>query len=95
MFQDRSGTASIVMGAVATSNLWIWHSYIETAGSNNDINIVDRSPLIVNWLQGHAPAHQFTVNDHEYETCYLLCDGIYPRWRVFVKTIANPSTEKE
>ena len=84
MFKDRSGTASIVMDAVATSNLWVWHSYIGTAGSNNDINIVDRSPLIVNWLQGHAPAHRFTVNVHEYEMCYLLCDGIYPRWSMFV-----------
>lgn len=95
MFQDRSGSASIVMEAVATSNLWIWHSYIGTAGSNNDINIVDRSPLILNWLQGHAPAHNFKVNGQDYSMCYLLCDGIYPRWSVFVKTIANPDTDKE
>ncbi len=41
-FQGKEGKATIVIEAVATQDLWCWHSYIGTAGSNNDINIVNR-----------------------------------------------------
>ncbi|KAE8896831.1 hypothetical protein PF005_g21073 [Phytophthora fragariae] len=95
MYQDKDGVRSVIMEAVATQNLWIWHSYIGLPSSNNDINVVDRSPFMVNWLKGNAPSHSYTVNDNAYSMCYLLCDGIYPEWSVFVKTISNPSGEKE
>jgi hypothetical protein len=67
MFLDRKGNSSIIMEAVATRNLWIWHSYIGVAGSNNDINVIDRSPLIVNWLSGNAPHCSYRVNGKAYD----------------------------
>ncbi|KAJ0394786.1 hypothetical protein ATCC90586_007854 [Pythium insidiosum] len=36
----------------------------------------------------------FTANGNEYSSCYLLCDGIYPSWSVFMKTISHPSCQK-
>eukprot|EP00644_Phytophthora_capsici_P007896 jgi/Phyca11/126401/e_gw1.63.189.1 len=95
MFQDRDGNPSIIMEAVATKNLWIWHSYVGVAGSNNDINVIDRSPLIINWLSGVAPHCSYRINGREYNMCYLLGDGIYPSWSVFVKTISEPANQKE
>jgi hypothetical protein len=95
MYQDKDGHRSIIMEAVATHNLWIWHSFAGLPDSNNDINVIDRSPLVVDWLKGNAPEHRFRVNEHDYNMCYLLCDGIYPEWSVFVKTIGNPTNEKE
>ena len=83
------------MEAVANKDLWIWHSFIGMPGFNNDINVVDRSPLITNWLRGHAPHLEFTVNEKQYKTAYLLSDGIYPSWSVFVKSIRRPETSKE
>ncbi|TYZ67886.1 hypothetical protein PybrP1_012147 [[Pythium] brassicae (nom. inval.)] len=94
MFQDRSGRRSMVMEAVATQNLWIWHSYVGLAGSNNDTNIVDRSPLLHNWIRGHATSSAYTVNGSEYKSCYLLCDNIYPSWSTFVKAIGSPHTDE-
>ncbi|KAE9032977.1 hypothetical protein PR003_g9059 [Phytophthora rubi] len=95
MFQDKDGDRSIIMEAVATRNLWIRHSYAGIPGSNNDINVIDRSPFMVNWLQGNAPDHKYQINRHDYKMCYLLCDGIYPAWSVFVKTISSPTDAKQ
>ncbi|TVU11822.1 hypothetical protein EJB05_45428, partial [Eragrostis curvula] len=65
------------------------------AGSNNDINVLNRSPLFIDTLRGEAPKVQYTVNGKQYNTGYYLADGIYPEWAVFVKTIAGPQSEKD
>ncbi|KAJ0391546.1 hypothetical protein ATCC90586_010960 [Pythium insidiosum] len=54
--------------------------FVGVPGSNNDVNVVDRSPLMIDWLEGNAPAYSFTVNGNDHSMCYLLCDGIYPSW---------------
>jgi hypothetical protein len=64
--QGEGKKASIVIEAVASQDLWIWQSYIGTPGSNNDINIVNKSPLVTNWLRGRARQYSFTVGDAEY-----------------------------
>ena len=92
--QDKSGKRSIIMEAIATQDLWIWHAYIGMPGSNNDINVVDRSPLVGDFFKGELSKSSFVVNGKKYEGSYLLCDGIYPSWPIFVKTIAQPQGEK-
>jgi len=66
MFKGKEKKASIVIEAVASQDLWIWQSYIGTPGSNNDINIVNKSALVTNWLRGRARQYNFTVGDAEY-----------------------------
>ncbi|XP_015945758.1 uncharacterized protein LOC107470850 [Arachis duranensis] len=39
------GVATIVLEVVASSDLWICHAFFEVSGSNNDINVLDRSPV--------------------------------------------------
>ena len=46
-------------------------------GSNNDLNVLDRSPLIHNMLTSKAHDMQFEVNGCQYDRYYLLTDGIY------------------
>ena len=36
---------NIMLEAVASYNLWVWHAFFGAAGSNNDINVLDQSPL--------------------------------------------------
>jgi hypothetical protein len=64
------------------------------AGSNNDINVLNQSPLFTDVLRGEAPVVNFTVNGHEYNRGYYLADGIYPSWPVFMKGITLPQCEK-
>ena len=85
---------SIKLEAVTSQDLWIWHAYFGTAGSNNDINVLSQSPVFNDILEGNAPQVQFTVNRTQYNYGYYLADGIYPEWATFVKTIPMPQGEK-
>ena len=60
---------------------------------NNDINVLDRSPLVANMLKGEGHDMTFQVNGHMYPKFYLLTDGIYPPWSCFVRPIHQPQGE--
>ncbi|XP_076933865.1 uncharacterized protein LOC143599919 [Bidens hawaiensis] len=45
---------TIMLEAVASHDLWIWHAYFGVAGSNNDINVINQSPLFNEVLEGNA-----------------------------------------
>ncbi|XP_044957328.1 uncharacterized protein LOC123408239 [Hordeum vulgare subsp. vulgare] len=89
------GVPTLMLEAVASYDLWIWHAFFGVAGSNNDINVLNQSPLFIEELKGEAPRVQYTVNERRYNTGYYLVDGIYPEWAAFVKTIPLPQTEKD
>ena len=88
------GVPTIMLEAVASHDLWIWHAYFGVPSSNNDINVLNQSPLFTNILQGTAPTVLFIVNGNQYNMGYYLADGIYPEWATFVKTIPLPYSEK-
>jgi hypothetical protein len=88
------GVPTIVLEAVATQDLRIWHAFFGVAGSNNDLNVLNQSPLFYA-LKGEAPQVQFSVNGNEYRTGYYLADGIYPEWAAFMKSITLPQTDKD
>ena len=81
---------SIILEAVASYDLWIWHSFFGLPGSNNDINVLERSHVFSKLAQGRALAVNYSVNGHYYTIEYYLADGIYPQWSTFVKTIPRP-----
>jgi hypothetical protein len=83
-----------MLEAVASLDLWIWHAFFGAAGSNNDINVLDQSPLFTDVLQGRAPPVEFTVNGKQYNMGYYLADGIYPEWAAFAKSITRPQSDK-
>jgi hypothetical protein len=62
--------------------------------SHNDINVLQRSPLLARLCAEQAPLCNYTINGHEYNMSYYLCDGIYPLWATFVTTISGPRVEK-
>ena len=77
-----------MLEAVASANLWIWHAFFGVAGSNNDINVLNQSPLFNDVFSGIAPDVQFEVNGVRYTKGYYLTDGIYPKWTTFVKSFS-------
>jgi hypothetical protein len=86
---------TIMLEAVASYERSIWHVFFGIPGSNNDLNVLNQSPLFTQVLQGRAPEVKFTINGSEYNMGYYLADGIYPEWATFVKTITLPLTEKD
>jgi hypothetical protein len=89
------GVSTVMLEAVASQDNWIWHAFFGVAGSNNDINVLNQSPLFTKKLQGMAPEVQFTVNGNQYKMGYYLADGIYPEWAAFGKTIPLPQSDED
>ncbi|XP_057425964.1 uncharacterized protein LOC130719355 [Lotus japonicus] len=63
-------------------------------GSNNDITVLNQSPVFNEVLRGAAPMVKFRVNETMYHMGYYLADGIYPEWGTFVKTIPMHKEKK-
>ncbi|XP_021974493.1 uncharacterized protein LOC110869557 [Helianthus annuus] len=85
---------TLILQAVASQDLWIWHAYFGMAGANNDIAVLQSSNLLDDVIDSFAPDTSFYANDVEYKYGYYLTDGIYPEWATFVKTLSCPDDEK-
>ena len=57
---------TVILEAVASHDLWIWHAFFGMPGSHNDINVLHRSPLFANLAEGIAPEVNYTINGHDY-----------------------------
>ena len=88
-YTGKEKEPTLVLEAVASYDLWIWHAFFGMPGSHNDINILDRSPLFSNLSKGSAPTAKYTVNNREYNMGYYLADGIYPPWATLIQTITR------
>jgi hypothetical protein len=75
--------------------LYFWHAFFGVPGAQNDINVLDCSPLFTGLLEGSAPQVRYVVNDNIYKMGYYLADGIYPEWQILMKTISEPQSEKQ
>ncbi|XP_020164006.1 uncharacterized protein [Aegilops tauschii subsp. strangulata] len=83
-YQGHVKKPTIILEAVASQDLWIWHAFFGMPGSHNDINVMQRSPLFARLTEGKA-CH-YTINGHEYNMGYYLVDDIYPPWATFLST---------
>ncbi|XP_059635384.1 uncharacterized protein LOC132277549 [Cornus florida] len=91
----RSHKPTLILEVVASKNLWIWHAFFGMAGSHNDLNVLDHSPVFKNMINGSMPPVNYVVNRHRRTMGYYLSDGIYPKWTTLMQTIPHPTTIKE
>jgi hypothetical protein len=90
MYTGHCRERTIILEAVASQDLWIWHAFFGMSGSLNDINVLDRSPIFAALAEGRTAPVNYTINGHEYIMGYYLADEIYPNWSTFVKIIPRP-----
>jgi hypothetical protein len=93
-YTGRSGEATLILEAVASYDLWIWHCFFGLPGSLNDINVLHRSHLFSYQDGVDLLAVNYTVNGKDYDTGYYLADGIYPEYSTLVKTVSKGSNQK-
>jgi len=86
---------TIILEAVASYDLWIWHAFFGLPRSLNDINVLDRSPVFQKLYEDQAPKCEYVINGDEYKIGYYLLDGIYSKWAIFVKTIRLSQGQKK
>jgi hypothetical protein len=65
LYCGRSGDPTIVLEAVASQDLWIWHNFFGLPGSLNNINVLHRSHLFARLAKGDDPACNYTVSGRE------------------------------
>jgi hypothetical protein len=94
-YSGRHGGPTIILEAVASYDLWIWHAYFGLPGSNNDINVLQSSNLFDNLTLGIAPPAHYTIQGKNYDVGYYLADGIYPKWPTLVQTISKSEDKKK
>ncbi|KAK1697966.1 hypothetical protein QYE76_014663 [Lolium multiflorum] len=94
MYSGHDEGRTVILEAVISQDLWIWHSFFGMAGFNNDINVLHRSPVFERLMQGKAPRVSYEINGNAYEKPYYLADGIYPDWATLVNTVRTPNFEK-
>ncbi|XP_056847332.1 uncharacterized protein LOC108835760 [Raphanus sativus] len=93
-YSRGSAKPTIVLEAVASFDLWIWHAFFGAPGTLNDINVLERSPVFYDIIHGQTPNVTFFVNGSEYHMPYYLTDGIYPKWATFIQSIPLPQGPK-
>uniref|UniRef100_A0A0D3DK18 Myb-like domain-containing protein n=1 Tax=Brassica oleracea var. oleracea TaxID=109376 RepID=A0A0D3DK18_BRAOL len=93
-YSRGSSKQTIVLEAVASYDLWIWHAFFGPPGTLNDINVLDRSPVFDDIINGQAPQVTYSVNGREYRMAYYLTDGIYLKWTTFIQSISLPQDPK-
>jgi hypothetical protein len=96
-FNGKEGVPTVVLEAVASQDCWIWHSFFGTAGANNDITVLERSPLFEEFFAGTSPVVDYKLTDAGpwRKTAYFLTDGIYPEQAFLVKAYKQPFTKQE
>lgn len=96
-YQGKEKVTTVVLEAVAGHDLHFWHAFFGSPGSLNDLNILAKSPLIDFFASKNLPQVKFQLNGETEERTqfYLLGDGIYPNWSIFVKSMIAPSSVKE
>ncbi|XP_024311973.1 uncharacterized protein LOC112269446 [Brachypodium distachyon] len=55
MYTGHVREPTIILEAVASQDLWIWHAFFGLPGSLNDINVLHRSPIFTRLAEGQAP----------------------------------------
>jgi hypothetical protein len=94
MYKGHKGKPTMILEAVATQDLWIWHAFFGLPGSHNDINVLHCSPIFDDLANGNTPPVDFTVNGNPYTLGYYLGDGIYLDWTTIVKSVSGPVSNK-
>ena len=56
---------TIILEAIASQDLWIWHAFFGMPGSHNDINVLHRSHIFAKLAEGTTPEVNYSINGHD------------------------------
>ncbi|XP_026450524.1 uncharacterized protein LOC113350597 [Papaver somniferum] len=89
-YKGHYAKPTIILEDAASYDCWIWHAFFGLPVSQNDINILHKSPLFEDLKYGISPLVNFSINGNQYTHGYYLSDGIYPKWSTLVQCYRQP-----
>ncbi|XP_058211662.1 uncharacterized protein LOC131323840 [Rhododendron vialii] len=95
MHRGHHNKPTLILEAIASRDLWIWHAFFGMVGSHNDVNVLDHAQNFDNFIHGRMPPVNYVVNGHQYTLGYYLANGIYPQWATLIQSIQHPTTVKK
>ncbi|GJR57649.1 ALP1-like protein [Tanacetum coccineum] len=68
---------TIILEAVASYDLWIWHAFFRVAGANNDITVLHHSPLFDDLLADNENRWHHLIHGNHLEKGYLPLQMVF------------------
>ena len=81
-------------GQFHRGDLWFRHAFFGVAGSNNDLNVIDQSPLFDDLIDRVEPPQSFYANNVNFKYDYYLVDVIYNKWATLVQAFSSQLEDK-
>ncbi|XP_076889167.1 uncharacterized protein LOC143539854 [Bidens hawaiensis] len=85
---------TIMLETAASEDLWFWRAFFVVLESNNDINVIEQSPIFDDIIEGVEPTQSFYASGVQFKHGYYLVDGIYNEWSTLVQAYASPVEDK-
>ncbi|XP_051134171.1 uncharacterized protein LOC127253565 [Andrographis paniculata] len=89
-YNGRYGYLTLILEVASSQAFWIWHAFFGMPGTNNNVTVLDHSPLFNKYMDGTTPPVDYEVNCRHYNLPYYLTDGIYPKHAIFIQVVRNP-----
>jgi hypothetical protein len=77
MYWEHRKEPIIILEAIASKDLWIWHTFVGMSGSHNDVNVLQRFPIFARLAEGQGPQVNYHINGNDYSIGYYLADTIH------------------
>ena len=93
--------ATLVAEAWVDHRLYIWSWFCGMPGTNNDLNVLNASPLFQDIMNNafcfSIPGSYKIVQGISTERTvpYFLADGIYPKWTIFAGPVTDPTVDQQ
>jgi Plant transposon protein len=97
MFKGMEKKKCVRLEVICDDFLYISRMSFVSPGARNDLNILYSSDHFNRIRMGRWPPTmpETMIGTLPLTWYYYLADGIYPRWRIFVRSITDPRTVKE
>jgi hypothetical protein len=77
-YSGHTKGCTAILKAVASHDMWIWHSFFGMASSHNNINVLHCSRVFSRLVEGSAHVVSYEINVNAYGKLYYFADSIYP-----------------
>lgn len=96
IMKGKDGEPTLRMEAICDLDLWVWSFQFGLPGAFNDLNILEVSNHFNRVLAGEFPQVEpsYTLSGEVFNWYYYLTDGIFPAWKIFIKSVQEAGTAR-